>query len=68
MEEDEAFAKQLQAHLAALYRDQGRYSEAEPLYLKALDIFERRLGVNHPNTVTVGRGLANLRDRLNSQQ
>ncbi|MEH2316744.1 tetratricopeptide repeat protein, partial [Nostoc sp.] len=50
-------------NLAALYDSQGRYSEAEPLYMQALDILERRLSANHPNTVAVGKNLANLRDR-----
>jgi hypothetical protein len=27
-------------NLAELYRSQGRYSEAEPLYLRSLQIFE----------------------------
>ncbi|QFS46551.1 tetratricopeptide repeat protein [Nostoc sphaeroides CCNUC1] len=49
-----------------IYKSQGRYSEAEPLYIQALDICERQLGVNHPNTVTVREGLAYLRDRLPS--
>ncbi|WP_375506313.1 tetratricopeptide repeat protein, partial [uncultured Nostoc sp.] len=40
---------------------QGRYSEAEPLYIQALDIFKQQLGVNHPNTVTTGDNLAYLR-------
>ncbi|MBH8573082.1 tetratricopeptide repeat protein [Nostocaceae cyanobacterium CENA369] len=54
--------------LAGLYNFQGRYSEAEPLFIQALDIFEQRLGINHPNTVTVRKNLADLGDRLNSQQ
>ena len=40
-------------NLAALYRSQGRYEEAEPLYLSAITIFLQRLGENHPNTQTV---------------
>ncbi|MEH2360782.1 tetratricopeptide repeat protein, partial [Nostoc sp.] len=51
-------------NLAALYRSQGRYSEAEPLYIQALDICEQRLGVDHPNTITIRNNLAYLRDRL----
>ena len=37
-------------NLAALYRDQGRYSEAEPLHKRALSIQEQVLGPTHPNT------------------
>jgi len=29
--------------------------------LQALDIYERQLGVNHPNTVTIGENLAYFR-------
>nr|MDZ8043395.1 tetratricopeptide repeat protein [Nostoc sp. DedQUE02] len=39
-------------NLAVLYNLQGRYSEAEPLYIEALEIAEQRLGANHPNTIT----------------
>jgi hypothetical protein len=35
--------------------DQGRYSEAEPLYLQALAILFNQLGETHPNTQTVWR-------------
>ncbi|WP_442941785.1 tetratricopeptide repeat protein [Nostoc sp.] len=51
-------------NLAALYCDQGRYSEAELLYIQALDIFERRLGANHPNTVAVRQSFEDLHDFL----
>ena len=44
-------------NLAALYRDQGRYGEAEPLYKRALAIDEKALGPDHPD---VGRVLNNL--------
>nr|WP_277881789.1 tetratricopeptide repeat protein [Leptolyngbya sp. FACHB-60] len=40
-------------NLAVLYRSQGRYSEAEPLYLAAIAIVYQRLGENHPNTQTI---------------
>jgi tetratricopeptide (TPR) repeat protein len=50
--------------MAKLYYLQGRYTEAEPLYLQALEIFEQRLEVNHPWTVKCNENLAHLRDRL----
>ncbi|MBO1346461.1 MAG: tetratricopeptide repeat protein [Hormoscilla sp. GUM202] len=31
-------------NLAELYRSQGRYAEAEPLYKKALEMFKQLLG------------------------
>ncbi|BBD62577.1 NB-ARC domain-containing protein [Nostoc sp. HK-01] len=54
--------------LTSLYLAQGRYSETELLLIRELDILEQRLGVNHINTVTMRKVLADLRDRLNSQQ
>ncbi|XHR85890.1 MAG: tetratricopeptide repeat protein [Gloeotrichia echinulata GP01] len=45
-------------NLAYLYDSQGIYSEAEPFCLQALAIFEQRLGVNHPYTITVRENLA----------
>ena len=44
-------------NLAMLYRGQGRYSDAEPLYKRSLAIFEKALGRDHPN---VGTSLNNL--------
>jgi tetratricopeptide (TPR) repeat protein len=46
--------------LAGLYYHQGRYSDAEPLYLRALVINEQQLGANHPNTATSLNNLASL--------
>ncbi|MCA2930765.1 MAG: tetratricopeptide repeat protein [Microcystis sp. M018S1] len=40
-------------NLELLYYLQGRYSEAEPLYLEAINIFRERLVENHPHTQTV---------------
>ena len=42
------FAKGLN-NLAVLYRVQGRYADAEPLYKRALAIREKALGAEHPN-------------------
>jgi len=47
-------------NLASLYRAQGRYSEAEPLYLRSLSIYEQQLGQNHPDVATSLSNLANL--------
>jgi len=40
-------------NLAQLYYYKGRYSEAEPLYLEAINIFREGLGENHPHTQIV---------------
>jgi tetratricopeptide (TPR) repeat protein len=37
--------------LASLYHDQGRYVEAEPLYLRSLSIREQQLGQDHLDVV-----------------
>ena len=47
-------------NLAGLYEAQGRYEEAEPLYKKALEISEKVLGEEHPNTATSYNNLAGL--------
>jgi tetratricopeptide (TPR) repeat protein len=48
-------------NLAALYRAQGKYAEAEPLYQRALKICEQALGPDHPHSVTCRNNLAALR-------
>ena len=44
-------------NLAELYQNQGAYAKAEPLYLRALAIFDKTLGSNHPNTIKVRENL-----------
>ncbi len=48
------------AWLGYLYKSQGRYSEAEPLYLQALEIMRSQLGTDHPSTATSLNNLAGL--------
>ncbi|MFN7381873.1 MAG: tetratricopeptide repeat protein, partial [Dolichospermum sp.] len=45
---------------------QGKYSEAEPLYLDALAMSERVLGTNHPTTITVRNNLRHLQQQMTS--
>ena len=47
-------------NLAALYADQGRYADAEPLYKRALAIREKALGPDHPDVATSLNNLAEL--------
>jgi len=46
--------------LALLYRAQGRFSEAEPLFQQALKIYQTALGATHPNVASVLVNLALL--------
>ena len=47
-------------NLAVLYTSEGRFSAAEPLYLKALDGSRRIVGAEHPKTLMVMGNLAAL--------
>ena len=46
--------------LALLYDSQGRYNDAEPLYLQSLDIRKRQLSNDHPDVATSLNNLAQL--------
>ncbi len=39
-------------NLAEIYRAQGKYAEAEPLYQRSLAIREKALGPEHPDVAT----------------
>ena len=45
-------------NLAELYRAQGRYGDAEPLYRRSLGIWEKALGPDHPHVATSLNNLA----------
>jgi CHAT domain-containing protein/Flp pilus assembly protein TadD len=47
-------------NLAELYRSQGRYGKAEPLYKRCLQLTEEVLGPKHSNTLTSINNLAVL--------
>jgi tetratricopeptide (TPR) repeat protein len=47
-------------NLAGLYRAQGRYDEAEPLYRQALELSRELLGERHPDVATSLNNLAYL--------
>ncbi len=47
-------------NLAELYRVQGKYADAEPLYLRALAIVEKALGPEHPDVAASLNNLAAL--------
>nr|WP_322680997.1 tetratricopeptide repeat protein [Nostoc sp. DedQUE03]MDZ7976446.1 tetratricopeptide repeat protein [Nostoc sp. DedQUE03] len=45
-------------NLAVLYESLGRYTEAEPLYVKALQLRQRLLGEKHPDVAQSCNNLA----------
>jgi tetratricopeptide (TPR) repeat protein len=47
-------------NLAGLFQDQGKYSEVELLYNRALKIYEKALGPEHPNVASTLNNLAGL--------
>ena len=51
-------------NLARLYKSQGRYEQAEPLYIQALELFRKLLGEDHPNTIVVRDNLEILREQM----
>src|SRR5260370_1221872 len=47
-------------NLEAPYNSKGKYAQAEPLYQRALAIYEQRLGPEHPSTRTFRENYAGL--------
>jgi tetratricopeptide (TPR) repeat protein len=54
-------------NLAKLCQAQGKYSEAEPLYVRAVQILEQALGAEHPNTRAVRDNYASLLVAIEAQ-
>jgi tetratricopeptide (TPR) repeat protein len=46
--------------LGYLYKVQGKYEQAEPLYERALAICEQQLGLKHPDTQSTRRNYVAL--------
>jgi tetratricopeptide (TPR) repeat protein len=51
-------------HLASIYKSQGQYAKAEPLYQQALELRKRLLGHEH---LSVTQSLSNLAYLYESQ-
>ena len=47
-------------NLALTYKTLARYTEAEPLYRRAIEIDEKALGKDHPDVATAYNNLASL--------
>ena len=52
-------------NLALLYRAQGKYTEAEPLFRRALAVWEKALGPEHPNVAMALENYAALLRKTN---
>lgn len=59
IKETESNYIKLQINLANIYRFEKKYKESEELYLKAIDIKEKKLG-KHPDLAHLKKGLAQL--------
>jgi len=59
LKEDAANFIKLQMNLAAVYKQLKKYTQAESLYIKAIAVKEKKLGV-HPDLATLKKGLAQL--------
>jgi tetratricopeptide (TPR) repeat protein len=57
---DEADLASSLSDLASLYKSQGQYEKAEPLYEQALEMGKRLLGEEHPDVATSLNNLAGL--------
>ncbi len=51
-------------NLAELYREQGKYAQAEPLYQRALAIVEKALGPDRPDVAQALENYADLLSRM----
>ena len=47
-----------------MYKMQTNYQKAEPLFLQALGITERTLGLSHPHVINRYKNLAELYERM----
>ena len=55
-------------NLALLYRAQGKYEQAEPLYMRALSICEQQLGAEHPHTQIILGNYLSLPRRMGQDE
>jgi tetratricopeptide (TPR) repeat protein len=47
-------------NLGIIYKDQGKFKEAEEMYNRALKGYEKALGPNHPSTLMTLQNLSDL--------
>ncbi len=65
--EDRSTARSLKG-LADLYKDQGKFEKAEPLYQQALSIWEKVLGLEYPEAAEVLDDYADLLRKMNREE
>ncbi|CAM9890379.1 unnamed protein product, partial [Ectocarpus fasciculatus] len=53
--------------LCIIKRSQEKFTEAIPLFERALSIFTKTLGDNHPNTVIAQNWLEVVREKIRAQ-
>ena len=53
-------------NLACLTRDEGDFVEAARLMRQALDIYEKRLGSDHPDTISSRESLAAIEAKISA--
>jgi tetratricopeptide (TPR) repeat protein len=47
-------------NLAEVYKEQGKFTEAEPLFKRALEMMENSLGPDHPHILPILENLSDL--------
>ena len=47
-------------YMVLMHEKQGRYSDAEPLFKRTVEIYEKALGSDHPNVATALNNLGGL--------
>jgi Tetratricopeptide repeat len=58
-------------NLAVVLKDQRKYDQAEPLFRRAMEIFQSKLGSDHPNTIAAREnydGLQQLKKQNSSKK
>lgn len=62
--EDDRYVASACSSLAFVFRAQGKYEQAESLYLRAVDIAKRELGEEHADTMQIKENLNALREEM----
>ena len=55
-------------NLAARYKAQGRYKEAEPFFRRALTIYEKKLRPDHPDIATTLNDMAGFYEKMGKKK